>query len=141
MKKRFLISLMAAVLLLPAGIIATAAPAADSGSAANGICRAACAYAQNCSSGANQNNYVDEDNDGVCDNRQDNAQATVAVTKESNYVDEDNDGVCDNRQEGTCANAGDANRYRERNGGGQGNNSNASNGRNNCNASRCSNNK
>ena len=62
MKKRFLISLMAAVLLLPAGIIATAAPAADSGSAANGICRAgnACAYAQNCSSGANQNNYVDD---------------------------------------------------------------------------------
>lgn len=113
MKKRFLISLMAAVLLLPAGIIATAAPAADTGSAANGICRAACAYAQNCSSGANQNNYVDEDNDGVCDNRQD----------------------------GTCANEGDANRYRERNGGGQGNNSNNSNGRNNCNASRYSNNK
>ena len=115
MKKRFLISLMAAVLLLPAGIIATAAPTADTGSAANGICRAgnACAYAQSCSSGANQNNYVDEDNDGVCDNRQD----------------------------GTCANAGDANRYRERNGGGQGNNSNASNVRNYCNASRCSNNK
>lgn len=99
MKKRFLISLMAAVLLLPAGIIATAAPAADSGGAANGICRAgnACAYAQNCSSGASQINYVDEDNDGVCDNRQDNAQSAVAVTKGNNYVDEDNDGVCDNR--------------------------------------------
>ncbi len=35
-------------------------------------------------------NFVDENNDGICDNR--------ANCQGQNFVDEDNDGVCDRRE-------------------------------------------
>ena len=49
-------------------------------------------------------NFVDADNDGICDNYavgqatgQETGQETASsLNRGQNYVDEDNDGVCDN---------------------------------------------
>ena len=54
-------------------------------------------------------NFVDEDNDGVCDNFGTGAQGGNGNGNGgANFVDEDNDGVCDNF--GTGAGAGQQNR-------------------------------
>ena len=46
-------------------------------------------------------NFVDKDNDGVCDNRQNNRNNQV---RGKNFVDKNNDGVCDNcrNNHGNC---------------------------------------
>jgi hypothetical protein len=41
-------------------------------------------------------NYVDKNNDGVCDNRAANANQQTNARR-ANYVDKNNDGVCDNQ--------------------------------------------
>lgn len=59
-----------------------------------------------------RNNYIDEDGDGICDNRNE---------KGYRYVDENNDGICDNRtvqcsgtgyQDGICSHLGSERRHR-----------------------------
>lgn len=51
----------------------------------------------------NLNNYVDSNNDGICDNKEINANVSTG----NNYVDSNNDGVCDN--------IGNRNQYRHKN--------------------------
>ncbi|MBQ7133328.1 MAG: hypothetical protein IJO20_02430 [Ruminococcus sp.] len=48
----------------------------------------------NCDEICDNKNYVDADNDGVCDNYSENCNNTGADGK--NYADADSDGVCDN---------------------------------------------
>ena len=40
-------------------------------------------------------NYVDKNNDGICDNRQNNGNKQL---RGKNFVDKNNDGICDNYQ-------------------------------------------
>ena len=54
----------------------------------------------NCPNMNQNDNYVDSDNNGVCDNREEsgkNCGNSICNQKNENYVDADNDGVCDNR--------------------------------------------
>lgn len=46
----------------------------------------------------NGQNYVDEDNDGICDNYTDGQSRGYGCGR--NFVDADNDGVCDNYTNG-----------------------------------------
>ena len=55
------------------------------------------------------NNFADDDNDGVCDNRAERAFAGtcgIGQGNRANFVDQDKDDICDNRTEqafaGTC---------------------------------------
>ena len=43
-------------------------------------------------------NFIDKNNDGVCDNR----RASQAMKKGNNFIDKNNDGVCDNKDK--CCN-------------------------------------
>ena len=44
------------------------------------------------------NNFVDQNDDDICDNRtQQSCVNNATCNKGENFVDEDNDGVCDNR--------------------------------------------
>ncbi len=47
-------------------------------------------------------NYVDKNNDGVCDNWQ--SSKTNQTVKSKNYVDANKDGICDNRQNNNTRN-------------------------------------
>lgn len=56
-------------------------------------------------------NYIDNDNDGVCDNRVNNSN--FGNGNRNNFVDNDNDGVCDNREiqgNGNCGKGGNVNK-------------------------------
>ena len=48
---------------------------------------------------AKQSNYVDADNNGICDNRAEScpAQSTGKNCNRTNYADAYNSGICDNR--------------------------------------------
>lgn len=60
----------------------------------DGVCdNAACGECKNTQ--AQQRNFVDENNDGVCDNAG-CGECKNTQTQQRNFVDEDNDGVCDN---------------------------------------------
>jgi hypothetical protein len=63
-------------------------------------------------------NFIDKNNDGICDNRQGSNKTQTA--KGRNFVDKNNDGICDNRQgknSGKCCGKG----YCHGNGKGNGN--------------------
>ena len=89
-KNRILTGALAAVLVLSVGATAAfaAGPRAGRGNGNfvdadnNGVCD---------NRGNGNRNFVDADNDGVCDNR---------GNGNGNFVDADNDGVCDNRGNG-----------------------------------------
>lgn len=59
-------------------------------------------------------NFVDANNDGICDNRPSGKQGV----RGRNFVDANNDGICDNRG---SRNRGNGNGYRNGNGKGNGN--------------------
>jgi hypothetical protein len=59
-------------------------------------------------------NFVDANNDGICDNK----EACGNKVKGANYVDKNNDGICDNRGN---RGKGHGNGYCHRNGNGRGN--------------------
>lgn len=70
---------------------------------------------------AAQNNFIDENNDGICDNYADGACPQNGTGNgygrgNSNFVDENNDGICDNRADGTCPRNGTGNGYGRGNG-------------------------
>lgn len=76
--------------------------AADDDNTVSAISRDAKSYgAQN---GGNAN-FVDEDNDGICDNRTEDCPNGGQNRGNANFVDEDGDGICDNRTE-DCPNGG-----------------------------------
>lgn len=52
---------------------------------------------QNCNINCDRNNYVDEDNNGVCDNYSESCKEAEYCYE--NYADSDNDGICDNYSE------------------------------------------
>lgn len=61
---------------------------------------------QNAGCKANGTGFVDNDNNGICDNKDSSPK-----NKGANYTDADNDGICDNRNtssEGYCASYTDA---------------------------------
>ena len=47
-------------------------------------------------------NYVDDNNDGVCDYY--DTRKNEKTPKNYNYIDENNDGICDNRNDNECLN-------------------------------------
>jgi hypothetical protein len=60
-------------------------------------------------------NFVDQNNDGICDNRQNNQSKQV---QGRNFVDKNNDGICDNNPNGNpnCKNGkGNQNNCRVKN--------------------------
>ena len=64
----------------------------------------------NCPNMNQNDNYVDSDNNGVCDNREEsgkNCGNGICNQENGNYVDADNNGVCDNREESgkNCGNS------------------------------------
>ena len=68
-------------------------------------------------------NFVDNNKDGICDNRQ--SQKPAKTVKGQNFVDKNNDGVCDNRQNknnGYCCGKGRGNGRQYRHGWRNGNN-------------------
>lgn len=50
----------------------------------------------------NLNNYVDSNNDGICDNKETNTNMSTG----NNYVDSNNDDICDNKEINTNASKG-----------------------------------
>lgn len=52
--------------------------------------------------------FVDGNNDGICDNRQ-NGRGSGHHRENGCFVDADNDGICDNAADGTCTQNGGRN--------------------------------
>ena len=62
----------------------------------NNACKTPASITQACKA---ECNYVDDDKDGICNNRQSGSN-TCSVRY--NFVDEDGDGICDNQGSGTA---------------------------------------
>ena len=102
MKKKVLVGILIGLVVLAVG--ATSAFAAGTGgwhhlSGGRGSCDGT-GICTNCgSTGCHGSCYVDDDNDGICDNRDTAACANCgsANCDGTCYTDADNDGVCDNQ--------------------------------------------
>ena len=103
MKKKVLVGILIGLVVLAVG--ATSAFAAGTGgwhhlSGGRGSCDGT-GICTNCgSTGCHGSCYVDDDNDGICDNRDTAACANCgsANCDGTCYTDADNDGVCDNQR-------------------------------------------
>lgn len=97
--KKLMITLFASVLLLGVSSVSLAQNAKTPKAVRNASCR----------------NFVDKNNDGICDNREVSGQNT----KGRNFVDKNNDGFCDNQGKGNRRNGKGCvygNQNRQRNG-------------------------
>lgn len=66
----------------------------------NNACKTPASITQACKA---ECNYVDDDNDGICDNRQ---SGSNTCSGRYNFVDEDGDGICDNQGTSGCTGNG-----------------------------------
>lgn len=72
-----------------------------------------------------QNNFIDDNNDGICDNYADRACPQNGTGNgygcgNGNFVDENNDGICDNYANGACPRNGMGHGHHRGNGGDRG---------------------
>lgn len=105
MKKRILVCIVSALLLIMA-VGASSVSASMRSTDCSRVCsqisqQAACIANRSaeCRFSAQGANFVDADQDGVCDNR----TKKGCSAQGANFVDADQDGVCDNRTEEGCS--------------------------------------
>ena len=84
--KKWLVSIICLILVLTAVTIPVSA-IADGGNRNNAYNQRQCEYKEN---------FIDEDGDGICDNKKEQC------SRGENFIDEDGDGVCDNKK-GQCS--------------------------------------
>ena len=118
MKKNVIAIVAAVALVILAGMQQTWCPAGGSGSLAHHAMRAAgdsdAAATVGAAIATVRGEYVDLDNDGVCDNYADGQAGCIG------YIDADNNGVCDNYGTGAHHGCGAGNGTGTGNGGGSG---------------------